>query len=153
MLTLIPLPAFEDNYIWIWHDDHHAVAVDPGDPVPLIAYLDARHLALTAILITHHHRDHTGGNVLLRQRYNCPVYAPDNPRIPAVTHVLHGGDSVDIAKPFLHFDVLPPRATRSTTSAMSATTACFAATPCSDADAGNCSKAAPRSWLPASMPF
>ncbi|MBN8770361.1 MAG: MBL fold metallo-hydrolase, partial [Thiobacillus sp.] len=84
MLTLIPLPAFEDNYIWIWHDDHHAVAVDPGDPVPLIAYLDARHLARTAILITHHHRDHAGGNVLLRQRYSGPVYAPDNPRIPAV---------------------------------------------------------------------
>jgi hydroxyacylglutathione hydrolase len=29
MLTLIPLPAFDDNYIWVWHDDRHAVAVDP----------------------------------------------------------------------------------------------------------------------------
>lgn len=106
MLTLIPLPAFEDNYIWVWHDGHHVVAVDPGDPVPLIAYLDAHHLTLTAILITHHHRDHTGGNVLLRQRYDCPIHAPDNPRIPAVTHVLRGGDSVDITKPLLHFDVL-----------------------------------------------
>src|SRR3569833_1044652 len=101
MLTLIPLPAFEDNYIWIWHDDHHAVAVGPGDPVPMIACLDARRLALAAILNTHHHRDRTGGNVLPRQRYYSPVYAPDYPRIPAVTHVLHGGDSVDIAIPFL----------------------------------------------------
>ena len=106
MLTLIPLSAFEDNYIWVWHDDHHAVAVDPGDPVPLIQFLDAHQLALTAILITHHHRDHTGGNTVLRQRYDCDIYAPENPRIPDVTHRLRGGDRVDIAEPGLRFDVL-----------------------------------------------
>lgn len=106
MLTLIPLPAFEDNYIWVWHDDRHAVTVDPGDAAPLIAYLDAHQLALTAVLITHHHRDHTGGNVRLRQRYDCAIYAPDNPRIPDVTQVLRGGDAVDLAEPGLHFEVL-----------------------------------------------
>lgn len=106
MLTLVPLPAFEDNYIWVWHDNRHAVAVDPGDPAPLVAYLDAHGLALSAVLITHHHRDHTGGNALLRQRYNCPVYAPDNPRIPAVTQVLRGGDSVELPEPGLRFEVL-----------------------------------------------
>lgn len=106
MLTLIPLPAFDDNYIWVLHDAHHAVAVDPGDPAPLIAFLDAHHLSLTAVFITHHHRDHTGGNIALRQRYGCAIYAPDNPRIPAVTHILLGGNSVDIAKPALHVDVL-----------------------------------------------
>jgi hydroxyacylglutathione hydrolase len=106
MLTLIPLPAFDDNYIWVWHDDRHAVAIDPGDPAPLTAFLDANRLRLTAVLITHHHRDHTGGNALLRKRYNCPIYGPDNPRIPAVTHVVHGGDGVDLAQPELHFDVL-----------------------------------------------
>lgn len=106
MLTLIPLPAFEDNYIWVWHDDRHAVAVDPGDAAPLIAYLDAHQFALTAVLITHHHRDHTGGNARLRQRYDCAIYAPDNPRIPDVTHVLRGGDAVDLVKPGLHFEVL-----------------------------------------------
>lgn len=106
MLTLIPLPAFKDNYIWVWHDDRHAIAVDPGDPVPLIAFLDAHRLTLTAILVTHHHRDHTGGNILLRQRYQCTIYAPDNPRIPAVTHVVRGGDSVDITEPDMHFKVL-----------------------------------------------
>jgi hydroxyacylglutathione hydrolase len=106
MLTLIPLPAFEDNYIWVLHDGQHAVAIDPGDPAPLIAFLDAQQLALTAVLITHHHRDHTGGNPLLRQRYNCAIYGPDNPRIPAITHPLRGGDSVDLAEPDLHLDVL-----------------------------------------------
>ena len=106
MPTLIALPAFDDNYIWVIHDDRHAIAVDPGDPAPLIDYLDAHQLSLTTILITHHHRDHTGGNIHLRQRYQCAIYAPDNPRIPATTHTLHGGDTVDIAQPRLHFDVL-----------------------------------------------
>ena len=106
MLTLIPLPAFEDNYIWVLHDGHHAVAVDPGDPAPLIAFLDAQELVLKAVLITHHHRDHTGGNTLLRQRYGCAIHAPENPRIPAVTHVLRGGDVLDIDEPKLHFDIL-----------------------------------------------
>ena len=106
MLTPIPLPAFDDNYIWVLHDGRHAVAVDPGDPAPLIAFLDAQRLALSAVLITHHHRDHTGGNTTLRQRYDCAIYGPDNPRIPAVTHVVRGGDALDIAAPALHFDVL-----------------------------------------------
>lgn len=106
MLTVVSLPAFEDNYIWVLHDAHHAVAVDPGDPAPLIAFLDAHRLALTAVFITHHHRDHTGGNIPLRQRYDCAIYAPDSPGIPAVTHILRGGDTVDLAEPGLHFDVL-----------------------------------------------
>ena len=106
MLTLIPLTAFEDNYIWVLHDGHHAVAVDPGDPAPLIAFLDAHQLDLTAVLITHHHPDHTGGNTTLRQRYNCAIYAPDNPRIPAVTHTLRHGDTLILAAPELHLDVL-----------------------------------------------
>ena len=106
MLTLIPLPAFEDNYIWVLHDGQYAVAVDPGDPEPLIGFLEAQQLVLTAVLITHHHRDHTGGNTALRQRYDCAIYAPENPRIPAATHTLRGGESVDIAQPHLHFDIL-----------------------------------------------
>ena len=106
MLTLIPLPAFDDNYIWVLHDAHHAVAVDPGDPAPLVAFLDTHQLALAAVLITHHHRDHTGGSALLRQSYDCAIYGPDNPRIPTVTHVLRGGDTVDIPALGLRFDVL-----------------------------------------------
>ena len=106
MLTLKPLPAFDDNYIWVLHDNQHAIAIDPGDPAPLIAYLDAHQLALTAVLITHHHRDHTGGNTTLRQRYHCDIYAPDNLRIPATTHILRGGDTLNLTAPELHFSIL-----------------------------------------------
>ena len=106
MLTLVPLPAFDDNYIWVWHDDRRALAVDPGDPAPLVDYLDAHSLTLEAVLVTHHHRDHTGGNRTLRERYDCTIHAPDNPRIPAVTHRVRGGDRIVFDRLGLHFDVL-----------------------------------------------
>jgi hydroxyacylglutathione hydrolase len=106
MLTLVPLPAFDDNYLWVLHDDRHALAIDPGDPVPLIEFLDAQHLALTAVLITHHHRDHTGGNTALRQRYDCAIYAPENPRIPGTTHILRDGDVLALAEPRARFDIV-----------------------------------------------
>lgn len=106
MLTVTALPAFEDNYIWVLHTGRHAIAVDPGDPAPLLAFLDARQLALDAILITHHHRDHTGGNTLLRQRYDCAIYAPANPRIPFVTHRVRENDTLNFPELELSLSVI-----------------------------------------------
>lgn len=106
MLTLIPLPAFDDNYIWVWHDGRHAIAVDPGDPEVLIAWLEQHAVALQAILITHHHRDHTGGNRILRERYDCDILAPHNPRIPATTRVVRHGDRIEFDSPGLILDVI-----------------------------------------------
>ena len=106
MLTITALPAFQDNYIWVLHTNHYAIAIDPGDPAPLQAFIDARQLTLTAVLITHHHPDHTGGNVWLRQRYHCPIYGPDNPRIPAITHIVHAPDTLNFAELGLHLTVI-----------------------------------------------
>ena len=57
----VPVPAFEDNYIWVVSDGQNAVAVDPGDAAPVRAYLAKRGWRLVAILLTHHHNDHVGG--------------------------------------------------------------------------------------------
>ena len=55
------IPAFKDNYIWVIHDDRHAVVVDPGDATPVLRFLQDQGLALAAILVTHHHADHVDG--------------------------------------------------------------------------------------------
>ena len=76
MTTITPIPAFQDNYIWLISNDQHAVVVDPGDAAPVIAYLKQHQLTLDAILVTHHHADHIGGIDELARHYPCKIYAP-----------------------------------------------------------------------------
>jgi hydroxyacylglutathione hydrolase len=91
-MKLEALPAFADNYIWMLHDGHSAIVVDPGDAAPVAAALDAQRLALAAILVTHHHPDHVGGIEALRPRLQGQVHGPARERIPAPFNPLQGGD-------------------------------------------------------------
>lgn len=94
MLEIVPIPAFADNYIWALLRDDHCVVVDPGDAVPVFAFLAARHLTLDAILITHHHADHVGGVAALTARWPVPVYGPAAENIKGVTVALREDDQV-----------------------------------------------------------
>ncbi len=96
MTTIIPIPAFADNYIWLLRDGRSAVVVDPGDATPVLAYLERAGLTLTAILATHHHNDHVGGIPALRERYPVPVFGPARESIPARTQALSEGDVFEV---------------------------------------------------------
>jgi hydroxyacylglutathione hydrolase len=96
MTTIIPIPAFTDNYIWLLRDGAAAVVVDPGDEDPVLAYLDGQGLALTAILTTHHHPDHVGGVAALLERFPVPVFGPGTEKIPGRTHVVGNGTVVQV---------------------------------------------------------
>lgn len=75
-LTIEPLPALRDNYIWALSQGADAAVVDPGEAAPVERWLKARGHRLTAILVTHHHPDHTGGIPALKKRHRVRVYAP-----------------------------------------------------------------------------
>ncbi|HEY0906418.1 MAG TPA: MBL fold metallo-hydrolase, partial [Methylophilus sp.] len=75
-LEIQALPAFEDNYLWLLRQGNHAAVVDPGDAEVVARALQTQQLQLAAILLTHHHADHTGGALVLQRHWQCPVYAP-----------------------------------------------------------------------------
>ncbi|OGA28468.1 MAG: hydroxyacylglutathione hydrolase [Betaproteobacteria bacterium RIFCSPLOWO2_02_FULL_65_24] len=91
-----PVRAFKDNYIWVLRSGRHAAVVDPGDARPVLDYLDAEGLQLTAILATHHHADHVGGVAGLLAKFDVPVYGPKSEPIETLTHKVSGGDRVDV---------------------------------------------------------
>jgi hydroxyacylglutathione hydrolase len=106
MLEIVPLPAFQDNYIWTLRDGKHAAVVDPGEAGPVKAYLAREKLSLVAILATHHHPDHVGGIAELISMKKVPVFGPKGEPIPALTHPLGQDDKVSIPELAAEFTVL-----------------------------------------------
>jgi len=111
---IIALRAFADNYVWTLRDARRAAVVDPGDARPVIDYLEREKLELVAILNTHHHADHVGGNAGLLARWKVPVFGPDDERIREVTHRLKEGDRFTLPHFGIEFGVMDiPAHTRS----------------------------------------
>ena len=109
MLEITPLPAFEDNYIWLLADStsNVYVAVDPGDETPVLSWLQQRGGTLAGILITHHHYDHIGGvPELLGAFPGVPVFGPANNRIRGVDHWVREGESLGVSGLDAQFKVM-----------------------------------------------
>jgi hydroxyacylglutathione hydrolase len=103
-MTLHPLPAFRDNYIWTLHDGQRALVVDPGEADGLLAWLQQQGLQLDTILITHHHADHTGGVAQLRAATGARVIGPAFEKVPQPLQGVQEGDHVETLG--LRFEVL-----------------------------------------------
>ncbi|HUH93379.1 MAG TPA: hydroxyacylglutathione hydrolase [Casimicrobiaceae bacterium] len=106
MLTIIPIPAFADNYIWLLRQAGMGVVVDPGDAGPVIAHFDRDGLQLAAILATHHHGDHVGGIPALLARWPAPVFGPAQETIPGRTRALREGEAITVPGIELELSVL-----------------------------------------------
>lgn len=88
ILDIVQIPTRRDNYVYLLRDPGQGSVgvVDPSDAGPVMDELDRRGWQLTHILNTHHHGDHTGGNVELKERYGCTIVGPraDQARIPGI---------------------------------------------------------------------
>jgi len=114
IFEVVPVRAFSDNYIWTIRDAGHAAVVDPGDAKPVLDYLRSEKLELVAIINTHHHADHVGGNAELLKHYRVPVYGPHDERIREVTQRLGNGDKITLPHFNIEFEVFEiPGHTRS----------------------------------------
>lgn len=103
-MTLVPLPAFADNYIWMLQHGRDAIVVDPGDAQPVFDALARGGLQLAGILVTHHHPDHVGGVAALRDATGAPVFGPAREAIPEPLTRLVQGDRVELLG--LNFEVI-----------------------------------------------
>lgn len=86
-MRVIPVPCLSDNYAYLVARDgaREAAVIDPSEGPPVLAALAREGLHLAAILCTHHHLDHVGGNEELREQLGAlPVYAhpSDASRVP-----------------------------------------------------------------------
>lgn len=98
MFTVLPLPAFNDNYIWMLTSADHPgmVVVDPGDADVVIKAVNDSSIPLVAILLTHHHPDHTGGVKQLVDLFSVPVYGPANSPFKEISQPLTDGMQISI---------------------------------------------------------
>lgn len=103
---VVALRAFSDNYIWTIRDAGRAAVVDPGEARPVLDFLRREKLELVAILNTHHHADHVGGNAELLSHFKVPVYGPHDERIPDVTQRLADGERMTLPHFGLEFEVM-----------------------------------------------
>jgi hydroxyacylglutathione hydrolase len=90
------LPVLSDNYVYLLRDpvEGATAVVDPGVAAPVLARFEETGSKLDWILSTHHHQDHTGGNLELKRRTGCRVAGPAGERdaIPGIDLELHDGD-------------------------------------------------------------
>ncbi|MFZ9609358.1 MAG: hydroxyacylglutathione hydrolase [Methylococcales bacterium] len=98
MLNIIQIPVLTDNYIYLLHDSvsGETAVVDPALAQPVLEILDINGWQLTYILNTHHHLDHVGGNLELKQKTRCRIIAAnsDSERIPGIDRGVFEGDVI-----------------------------------------------------------
>jgi hydroxyacylglutathione hydrolase len=86
MLDIEIVPCLTDNYAYLVKAGAACAVVDPSEPGPVRAALARRGWRLSHILNTHHHLDHTGGNLALKQEFGAEIVGPakDAARIPGL---------------------------------------------------------------------
>jgi hydroxyacylglutathione hydrolase len=101
-LTVEIIPVLSDNYVYLLHEAEAGVTgvVDPAVAEPVMERLAARGWSLDWILSTHHHDDHTAGNLDLKRATGCKIAGPgkDAARIPGIDLELVEGERFQLGK-------------------------------------------------------
>jgi hydroxyacylglutathione hydrolase len=97
-MEIVAVPAFTDNYIWLVHDaaSGETAVVDPGDAAPALAEAERRGWAVAQVWNTHHHWDHSGGNLAMKAATGCTVSGPATENIPGRDIALSEGSELRI---------------------------------------------------------
>ena len=108
------VPCLKDNYAYLVHDADAGLTaiVDPSEPEPVREALNKRGWRLTHILNTHHHFDHTGGNIPLKEASGARVVSGSAISFDRLDHIIAGVPSNSRPHPIAN-SVSPVNATAS----------------------------------------
>ena len=90
MLSVEPIKAYTDNYIWLVSTNEGSIVVDPGESEEILNLIDTNKIDLKGVLITHHHYDHTNGLLDLTNKMNLEVYGPE--KIEGINKIVSESD-------------------------------------------------------------
>jgi hydroxyacylglutathione hydrolase len=96
MLKIDIIPCLQDNYSYIIQDSNTNTVgvIDPSEFKPIDDFIKKKNNKIDFILNTHHHFDHTGGNLELKKKYDCKIIGSikDEKRIPGINVKLQNND-------------------------------------------------------------
>lgn len=99
-LEIVQIPVLNDNYVYLAREPQSGAVgvVDPAVHEPVLAELKRRNWTLTHILNTHHHPDHVGGNMALKEATGCRIIGPeaDAERIPGLDIAVGDNEGINL---------------------------------------------------------
>jgi hydroxyacylglutathione hydrolase len=101
-LQIHQIPVLSDNYVYLAHEPESGATavIDPAVTQEVLDAARAKGWTITHILNTHHHGDHTGGNLEIKKATGCTIVGPkaDKGRIPGIDVEVDEGDTYDLGK-------------------------------------------------------
>lgn len=99
-LEIQQIPVWSDNYVYLAHEAETGLTavVDPAEAAPVLAAAEKRGWKITHIINTHHHPDHVGGNLEIKDATGCTIVgaACDAERIPGIDVQVADGDTFQL---------------------------------------------------------
>jgi hydroxyacylglutathione hydrolase len=97
MLNVNIVPCLQDNYSFVIHDTKTNIVavVDPSEFRAIDSFIKKKFKKIDYILNTHHHLDHTGGNLELQKKYKVKIIGSkeDQKRIPGINIKLSNNEN------------------------------------------------------------
>lgn len=110
-MEIVQIPCLDSNYAYLLHDSlsGSTAAIDTPDADVILNALEQHAWNLTDIFNTHHHGDHTGGNLLLKEKTGCRVTGPKGEAscIPGIDVEAVEGDIVSVGESVAHVIEVP----------------------------------------------
>ena len=97
VVSVTNIPQLQDNYSYAikTNNTNEVIIVDPAESKKIMKYIKKNQLILTAILLTHHHNDHTAGVKDILDHNKIPVYSPSM-EIFGTTNIIYHNDIINL---------------------------------------------------------